>query len=152
MYSTTLLPGEQVRLATTDRRSRFSFDSESKLSYRSEQNRINKTETMKLELVSIERRVIDPVALMPVPANPVLAVGNIASIPQEVPATAEREAALAEVDAQLVERGLIDKAGGKVSTAAQKEFGYERRVALPTAGVTRPRPRDPNISRADDRP
>jgi len=37
VYSTTLLPGERVRLATTDRRSRFSFDSESKLSYRSEQ-------------------------------------------------------------------------------------------------------------------
>ena len=37
VYSTTLLPGEKVRLATTDRRSRFSFDSESKLSYRSEQ-------------------------------------------------------------------------------------------------------------------
>jgi hypothetical protein len=36
-YSTTLLPGEKVRLATTDRRSRFSFDSETKLSYRSEQ-------------------------------------------------------------------------------------------------------------------
>ncbi|MEO6233502.1 MAG: hypothetical protein ABJB11_06045 [Ferruginibacter sp.] len=36
-YSTTLLPGERVRLATTDRRSRFSFDSETKLSYRSEQ-------------------------------------------------------------------------------------------------------------------
>jgi hypothetical protein len=36
-YSTTLLPNEKVRLATTDRRSRFSFDSESKLSYRSEQ-------------------------------------------------------------------------------------------------------------------
>ncbi len=36
-YTTTLLPGEKVRLATTDRRSRFSFDSESSLSYRSEQ-------------------------------------------------------------------------------------------------------------------
>lgn len=36
-YSTTLLPGEKVRLATTDRRSRFSFDSESQLSHRSEQ-------------------------------------------------------------------------------------------------------------------
>ncbi len=36
-YSTTLLPGEKVRLATTDRRSRFSYDSETKLSYRSEQ-------------------------------------------------------------------------------------------------------------------
>src|SRR5678816_2131791 len=37
VYSTTLLPGEKVRLSTTDRRSRFSFDSESNLSYRSEQ-------------------------------------------------------------------------------------------------------------------
>lgn len=37
VYTTTLLPGERVRLATTDRRSRFSFDSESNLSYRSEQ-------------------------------------------------------------------------------------------------------------------
>ena len=37
VYSTTLLPGEKVKLATTDRRSRFTFDSESKLSYRSEQ-------------------------------------------------------------------------------------------------------------------
>jgi hypothetical protein len=37
VYSTTLLPGEKVRLATTDRRSRFSYDSETKLSYRHEQ-------------------------------------------------------------------------------------------------------------------
>ena len=37
IYSTTLLPGEKVRLTTTDRRSRFTFDSETKLSYRSEQ-------------------------------------------------------------------------------------------------------------------
>lgn len=36
-YSTTLLPGEKVRLSSTDRRSRFTYDSESKLSYRSEQ-------------------------------------------------------------------------------------------------------------------
>jgi hypothetical protein len=37
VYSTTLLPGEKVRLFTTDRRSRFSFDSASKVSYRNEQ-------------------------------------------------------------------------------------------------------------------
>lgn len=36
-YSTTLLPGEKVRLFTLDRRSRFSFDSETNLSYRHEQ-------------------------------------------------------------------------------------------------------------------
>jgi len=318
-YTTTLLPGEQVRLATTDRRSRFSFDSETSLSYRSEQMseeqyrmsalrtfmtdenavdrgenrasssgswdfhgdasgglgffsvsadtnargshnaqsasdylrehrahaemsdhqsveatrkahsvsvgevssrahkegeseehfeassrvfsnpnqchaitflfyRINKTETIKLELVAIERRAIDPVAAMPVAANPIRAVGQISSIHQEVPATntqrleaearglqseaqyaqalggrsgavgrlalvsaaataatelgtqdplpkALRDAALAEVNKQLVEEGLIDKASGAVSARAQEAFGYERRTALPTAGV-----------------
>lgn len=36
VYTTTLLPGEQVRLFTSDRHSRFTFDSESKLSYRHE--------------------------------------------------------------------------------------------------------------------
>lgn len=217
-YSTTLLPGEKVRLATTDRRSRFSFDSESNLSYRSEQisedqyrmrslrafmsdqnvvdsgeenyseqgkwdfhgdasgslgffsasadtnargshsassthdylrehkahaevadnlsveatrkahsvsigevstrthvegesedhfeassrqfsnpnkchaitflfYRLNKTEIIKFELVSIERRVLDPVAPLPVPANPFRPVGQLATVPQEVPAT-----------------------------------------------------------------
>ena len=38
VYSTTLLPGEKVKLFTQDRRSRFSFDSESELSYRHEQS------------------------------------------------------------------------------------------------------------------
>jgi hypothetical protein len=36
VYSTTLLPGEKVRLFSTDRHSRFSFDTESKLTYRHE--------------------------------------------------------------------------------------------------------------------
>jgi hypothetical protein len=37
VYTTTLLPGEKVRLFTSDRRTRFSFDSASKVSYRHEQ-------------------------------------------------------------------------------------------------------------------
>lgn len=37
VYSTTLLPGEQVRLFTADRRTRFSFDSSTQLSYRNQQ-------------------------------------------------------------------------------------------------------------------
>ena len=37
VYSTTLLPGEKVRLFTADRRSRFTFDSSTKVSYRNEQ-------------------------------------------------------------------------------------------------------------------
>jgi hypothetical protein len=240
-YSTTLLPGEKVRLATTDRRSRFSFDSESKLSYRSEQMseeqyrlralrammsdenvtdrgndhyteqgkwdfhgdasgglgffsahadanangshsassasdylrehrahaemsdnqsveatrkahsvsigevqsrahsegesedhfesssrefvnpnkchavtfmfyRLNKTETMRFELVAIERRVIDPAAPVPVPANPFRSVGGISTIPQEVPATnAKRNETLTqgiEADQRVQLQGL----------------------------------------------
>lgn len=34
VYTMTLLPGEKIRLVTTDRRSRFSYDSETKVSYR----------------------------------------------------------------------------------------------------------------------
>jgi hypothetical protein len=37
VYTTTLLPGEKVRLFSTDRRSKFTFDSSTNLSYRSEQ-------------------------------------------------------------------------------------------------------------------
>ena len=36
VYSTTLIPGEKVRLFSMDRRSRFSFDAESQLTYRHE--------------------------------------------------------------------------------------------------------------------
>lgn len=315
-YSTTLLPGETVRIATTDRRSRFSFDSETNLSYRSEQMseeqyrmtalrtlmadenstdtasdkskeegkwdfhgdasgglgffsvhadtnangshsgsssrdwmrqhsahaqmsdsqsvsatrmahsisvgevstrthqegesedhfesssrtfhnenrchavtylfyRLNKTETIKFSVEAIERRVIDPAAPMPVQSNPYRPTGKIATIAQELPATAKarldveqrglqsealyrqafggglavgglallarpaaaafaaqepipadvRAAALAEVDAELAEAGLIDKPGGGVSKKAQEEFGFERKTAIPTAGV-----------------
>jgi hypothetical protein len=312
IYSTTLLPGEKVRLATTDRRSRFSFDSESTLSWRSEQMseeqyrmsalraamsdqnstdngssrntdqgswdfhgdasgglgffsasadanargshnaestadylrehrahasmaesmsveatrkahslsvgevstrvhqqgesedhfeassreftnhnqchavtflfyRLNKCETITFELVAIERRVLDPAAPTPVLANPVRSVGQIATIPQEVPATQTarletearglqseaqyakattaagaialvrasaftpvasvalsadtRKKALAEVDRALIERGLIDKETGQVSSRIKAEIDFERTTSLPTAGV-----------------
>ena len=35
-YTTTLLPGEQVRLFTSDRRTRFTYDSESRVAYRNQ--------------------------------------------------------------------------------------------------------------------
>ena len=37
VYSTTLLPGEKVRLFTTDRRSKFTYDAQTQISTRSEQ-------------------------------------------------------------------------------------------------------------------
>lgn len=316
IYSTTLLPGEKVRLATTDRRSRFSFDSESKLSYRSEQlseeqyrmsslravmsdqnstdngssrntdqgswdfhgdasgsigffsasadanahgshnasstaeylrqhrahasmadsmsveatrkahsmsvgevstrthsegesedhfesssrefanpnschaltflfYRLDKCETITFELVGIERRVLDPAAPAPILGSPVRNVGQLASVPQEVPATATariaveerglqsaalyaqagsaqfaglrasglfvppivitpqgvplpaavRQAALDEVDKQLIEQGLLDPDTREVSKSSQAEIGFTRETTLPTAGV-----------------
>jgi hypothetical protein len=59
VYTTTLLPGEQVRLATTDRRSRFSFDSESKLSYRSEQMSEEQYRLSALRTLMTDETVID---------------------------------------------------------------------------------------------
>ena len=38
LYTTTLLPGEKVKLFTSDRRTMFTFDSDSKLSYRNTQS------------------------------------------------------------------------------------------------------------------
>ena len=59
VYSTTLLPGEQVRLATTDRRSQFSFDSESKLSYRSEQMSEEQYRMTALRTFMTDENVVD---------------------------------------------------------------------------------------------
>jgi hypothetical protein len=266
-YTTTLLPGEKVRLATTDRRSRFSFDSESKLSYRSEQiseeqyrmralrtfmsdqnvtdrgednyseqgkwdfhgdasgslgflsasastnargshtasssrdylrehrahaemsdnqsveatrkahsvsigevssrthvegesedhfeassrefsnpnkchaitflfYRIDKTEKIKFELVSITRRVLDPVALMPVPANPFRATGQIASVPQDVPATSskrlELQNAAIQSDANLRSLGAVGSTP-QISTA--RVVGFNSAFAAAGGGV-----------------
>jgi len=245
-YSTTLLPGEKVRLATTDRRSRFSFDSESKLSWRSEQiseeqyrlralrafmadensvdrgsdryseqgkwdfhgdasgslgffsasadtnargshsassardylrehrahaemsdhqsveatrkahsvsigevssrshvegesedhfeassrefrnpntchavtfmfYRLNKLETIKFELLAIERRVLDPVAPAPVAGNPFRAVGQLATIPQELPAIFGQRAEVLScsiaADQQMLVQGIAPLPG-----------------------------------------
>ena len=256
VYSTTLLPGETVRLATTDRRSRFSFDSETHLSYRSEQMseeqyrmtalrtlmadenssdsssekassdskwdfhgdasgglgffsvnaetnahgsynghssrdwmaqhkahaqladsqsvtatrmahsvsvgevssrahmegesedhfesssrvihnenrchavtylfyRLNKTETITFSIEAIERRVIDPAAPMPVQANPYRAIGQIATIPQEVPATAQ-----ARLDIET--RGLqSEQLYRQAGLGAAGQFAVAERIAAP---------------------
>ena len=47
---------------------------------------------------------------------------------------AQRDAALKAVDAELVQEGLLTK-DGQVSAQAQKLFGWEREIALPTAGI-----------------
>lgn len=267
VYSTTLLPGEKVRLATTDRRSRFSFDSETNLSYRSEQMseeqyrmsalraimsdsnstdngssrasdqgawdfhgdasgglgffsvnadssahgshnasstseylrehaahasmadhmsveatrkahsvsvgevstrahqegesedhfesssrqfenpnhchavtylfyRLNKSETIKFELVAIERRVLDPAAPTPVLANPVRAAGQIATIPQEVPATAK---ARVETQQRALEADAL-VSGGSAGQTRLATTNVASLLTLQTASRLEPLP------------
>jgi len=52
-----------------------------------------------------------------------------------VPTVDLREAALKQVDQDLVKQGLLDKVGGNVSPAAKKKFSFEVESALPTPGV-----------------
>ncbi len=51
-------------------------------------------------------------------------------LPKEV-----REAALKEVDAALVDQGLIDKIGGGISKEAKSRFSFEFTTTLPTPGI-----------------
>lgn len=145
--------------------------------------RINKCQTLKFELVSIERRVDDPAAPTGVSLNPpkpatqvavksslVLAtgsnrlevaqralqsvtveegepspgagglgllaarrLGNVA-VQAAIPVNL-RQAALQQVDQDLVQQGLLDRAGGGVSDRAQAALGWSRTLALPTPGV-----------------
>jgi hypothetical protein len=141
--------------------------------------RINKCQTVKFELVSIDRRVDDPLAPTGVVLNPpkpltgvavhssaVLATGSnrldvarralesvaveqggataatgalrsrsFGNIAQGVIPVNIRQAALQQVDQDLVQEGLLDKVGGEVSPKAQKALGWEKTLPLPTPGV-----------------
>jgi uncharacterized protein YuzB (UPF0349 family) len=46
-----------------------------------------------------------------------------------------RQAALKQVDQDLVKEGLLDKVGGGVAPAAQKALGWDKTMAIPTPGV-----------------
>jgi uncharacterized protein YuzB (UPF0349 family) len=142
--------------------------------------RINKCQTVKFELASIERRIDDPAAPTGVVLNPpkpvtgvavrssaVLATGanrldvarraqesvaveqgsagtaagtllgrSFASLAQQAPIPVNaRQAALKQVDQDLVKEGLLDKVGGGVAPAAQKALGWDKTMAIPTPGV-----------------
>src|SRR5256885_12025037 len=53
----------------------------------------------------------------------------------QLPPVDVREAALKQVDNDLVKEGLLDKVGGAVSPGAKKKFSFESKSALPTPGV-----------------
>ena len=131
---------------------------------------INKTQTVRYTLEAIERRVIlDPnndftkVTLRPLQASSgvgltsvnvlatdtqkrVLAAEPIGQlnlginpgrfvIEPQVPPVDVRQAALNQVDKDLVKEGLLDKVGGLVSPDAKKRLSFEVKSALPTPGV-----------------
>ncbi|MGZ4333865.1 MAG: hypothetical protein ACXVRJ_06285 [Gaiellaceae bacterium] len=142
--------------------------------------KLNKCQTLRWELVGISRRVDDPAAPTGITLNDPPPFGGVTVIPDGVRATnaqrldverqarasvaeasaspglvgraafltpaaaafaaqplsaAVRQAALKAVDDELVKEGLLDKVGGDVSPKAQGLFGWERQVALPTAGI-----------------
>ena len=136
--------------------------------------KLNKCQTIRWELVGIDRRVLDPAAPTGVRLNDPPPATGVTVIPDGVRATSDRlldvirtaraataeaedvsvrlavarafagpvtsvdastrEAALAAVDAELVEQGLLAK-NGEVAERAKTLFGWEREVALPTAGI-----------------
>jgi hypothetical protein len=142
--------------------------------------RINKCQTVKFELVSIDRRVDDPLAPTGVVLNPpkpptgvavrssaVLATGAnrldvarralesvaveqgaataaagslfrtpLATFTQQAQiSVSARQAALQQVDQDLVKEGLLSKVGGEVAPAFQKAVGWNKTMAIPTPGV-----------------
>jgi len=138
--------------------------------------KLNKCQTIKWELVGIDRVVLDPAAPTSPQLNDPPPATGVGVIPDGVLATSDkrldvgraartaageeaagaaspgfaalafvagaakpideaaRAAAVAAVDEQLVAEGLLTKAG-QVSAQAQSLLGWEREVALPTAGV-----------------
>jgi hypothetical protein len=142
--------------------------------------RINKCQTVKFELVSIDRRVDDPLAPTGVVLNPPKPVTGVGVLSNRVLATSSsrldvatralqsvaveqgnttgttaallartltgftqqgpipvdaRQAALQQVDKDLVKEELLDKVGGQVPPAAQQSLGWEKTMSLPTPGV-----------------
>jgi hypothetical protein len=139
--------------------------------------KLNKCQTVRWELVAIERHLLDPAAPTHVELNDPPPPNGVAVIPDGILATskerpiveeraqasvaqrglvdaailtrarvfgavttaepisdAARTAALAEVDKLLIAEGLLTKEGG-VAEHAKRLFGWEREIALPTAGV-----------------
>jgi hypothetical protein len=134
--------------------------------------KLNKCQTLRWELVGIERRLDDPAAPTGIRLNDPVPSSGVAILPDAILATSKdrldveqraaasissslaqraflrelpvaalqaaprdlRDQALALVERELQAEGLLDDAGN-VSKEAQARFGWEREIALPTAGV-----------------
>lgn len=87
--------------------------------------RINKTQTLKFTLESIERRVIDPMADTKVTNNPFLSNGSVATIPNGVLAT----------DKQRLEVEAIGRQSVAARAVAPTSFAVGGQIALVAGGV-----------------
>src|SRR5207244_4705087 len=94
--------------------------------------RTNKTEAVKHELRSLERRVIDPVAALPVPANPIRAIGQVSAIHQEVPAT-NKERLDVETRGLQSEALYAQALGGRTGALGRLAFATPAAVLTPLA-------------------
>jgi hypothetical protein len=143
--------------------------------------RINKVQTIRWTLESVERHVVDVTAPTRVELNPPVATGGVSATPIGILANAKdrieveqrarasvqamtnqqqanlaargelaaapilfeqaalsdkaRTAALAAVDKELAAAGLLNPKTGEVSEEAQRQYSWERTIALPTPGV-----------------
>ena len=96
--------------------------------------RINKTQTVKFTLESIQRRVIDPAADTKITKNPFVSVGQIKAIPAGVLATAKDRLQVEQIGRDSVsaqEAGAVPVGAGAVGLAV-------REAALLRVGVLAP--------------
>ncbi len=97
--------------------------------------RIEKCQTVRFTLVSIERRVDDPACPTGIhPLSPVAGAANGGNGPAQPIPAGVRAAALGQVDADLRAEGLLD-AAGNCSAETVERLSWERTVRLPTPGV-----------------
>jgi hypothetical protein len=136
--------------------------------------KLNKCQTLKWELIGIDRLVLDPAAPTDVQLNNPPPSNGVTVIPDGILATSDkrdavqrtastalvaesslrlfsvgafagaagaqvitaaaRDAALKAAEAELVKEGLLEK-NGDLTERAKKLFGWEREIALPTAGI-----------------
>jgi hypothetical protein len=103
--------------------------------------RINKKVTLRVTLEFVECRVIDAATNTKVtnhfttPEEKLQNQRAHAGRPSEPLSQETREKARLQVEQELIDAGLLAKAGGSVSAQAQKDFCFERSFSLPTPGI-----------------
>src|SRR5918996_1574101 len=104
---------------------------------------INKTQTVRLTLEAIRRRVIDPAGDTRIANNPFASRGEVSVIPSAVLATDKERLELEQIgrssvaaaQAGLAAAGLIDPETGEATDEVKASFTFETTSSLPTPGM-----------------